>query len=101
METEIRTIDPFEKASRRANDKIASFYNRLKKIGIEITMVSNYPWLYLDTINGKKVTERFQAEHGFTIMFRPIKADQEVQFTDINEIFKLIRKYVNNGTKNI
>jgi hypothetical protein len=34
-------------------------------------------------------------DHGFTIAFYPIRKDQELQFTDIGEIFKLIRKYIN------
>lgn len=74
-------------------DKIVVFIERLKKIGIDITLSSNFPWIYLDTINGKKVTEKFHAEHGFTIAFLPIRHNQQIKFTDITEIFKLIRKY--------
>lgn len=69
------------------------FIKRLKKIGIDISLSSNTPWIYIDTINGKKVTEKFHANHGFTIAFLPIKKNQELNFTDIGEIFKLIRKY--------
>ena len=76
-------------------DKLTIFRNRLKKLGIETEYFGNFPWLYLDTINGKKVVERFHAEHGFTIAFLPIKVGEEIQFTDIGEIFKLIRKYAN------
>lgn len=65
----------------------------MAKLGIKVTMFGNYPWIYLDTVNGKKVTERFYANHGFTISFLPIRKDQEFEFTDITEIFKIIRKY--------
>jgi hypothetical protein len=66
---------------------------RLKLIGIEVELVGNYPWIYLDSINGKRVTERFEGNHGFTVAFLPIRPEQEMKLTDITEIFKLIRKY--------
>lgn len=72
--------------------KLNIFVARLKSIGIDIELSANYPWIYLDKVNGKKVTERFHAEHGFTIAFLPIKGE-ELRFTDITEIFKIIRKY--------
>jgi hypothetical protein len=74
-------------------DKITVFVERLQKIGIEVKLGGNYPWVYIDYINGKRVTEKFQANHGFTLCFIPIKKDKEIEFTDITEIFKLIRKY--------
>ena len=74
-------------------DKLTIFINRLKKIGINIELVGNYPWIYIDKINGKKVTEKFEANHGFTIAFYPVNPNQTLKFTDIKEIFKLIRKY--------
>jgi len=66
---------------------------RLKLIGIEIELVGNYPWIYLNSINGKRVTEKFEGNHGFTVAFLPIRPEQEMKLTDITEIFKLIRKY--------
>ena len=75
-------------------DKIETFINRLKKIGIEIELINNFPWIYITKINGKAVTEKFHANHGFTIAFLPVKKDQELDFTDIGEIFKLLRKYL-------
>jgi len=74
-------------------DKITLFVERLKKIGIDVELVGNYPWIYLDKINEKKVTETYAANHGFTIAFMPIRKNQELKFTDIGEIFKLLRKY--------
>jgi hypothetical protein len=60
---------------------------------IDVKLVANYPWIYIDSINGERVTEKFYGNHGFTIAFIPVKKDQELQFTDLKEIFKLIRKY--------
>jgi len=75
-------------------DKIETFVKRLNKIGINIELSCNFPWIYIDKINGKLVTEKYCANHGFTLGFYPIKADQSIQFTNISEIFKLIRKYI-------
>ena len=75
-------------------DKLDVFIKRMKKLNINIELFGNYPWIYLGKINGKSVTEKFQAEHGFTIAFLPIRPEQELHFTDITEIFKLIRKYM-------
>jgi len=74
-------------------DKITVFVERLQKLDIEVKLSGNYPWIYIDYINGKRVTEKFKANHGFTIAFTPIKKGQELKFTDIKEIFKLVRKY--------
>lgn len=74
-------------------DKLKILIDRLKKIGIDIKVGGNYPWIYLDSINGKRVVEKYQADYGFTIAFQPIRPNQELRLTDIGEIFKLIRKY--------
>jgi hypothetical protein len=74
-------------------DKITIFIGRLKKIGIEVKLGGNYHWIYIEYINGKRVTETFQANHGFTLAFTPIKKGKEIEFTDITEIFKLLRNY--------
>ena len=70
------------------------FINRLKKLGIELEFFGNYPWIYLHKINGKVVTEKLLSEHGFTVAFSPIRPNQQLKFTNISEIFKLIRKYI-------
>lgn len=73
-------------------NKLDVFIKRMQKINVNIELFGNYPWIYIDTINGKKVTEKFEGNHGFTIAFTPISSE-ELKFTDIGEIFKLIRKY--------
>jgi len=77
-------------------DKINVFVERLKKIGIDVKLSGNFPWIYLDEICGIRVKETFQANHGFTVMFLPGRNDSPPSdFTDIKEIFKLIREYKN------
>lgn len=78
-----------------STDKLGVFIERLKKIGINVKLSGNFPWIYLDEINGIRVTERFAGNHGFTVMFLPGRNDSPPsEFTDIKEIFSLIRKYV-------
>lgn len=66
---------------------------RLRKIGIDVELIGNYPWIYLRKVNGNTIKERFRGNHGFTIAFYPIRNDQVMELTDITEIFKIIRKY--------
>jgi hypothetical protein len=81
-------------ATKITSDKITRFVERLKKIGIDVKLSGNFPWVYLGKINGVRVTETFYANHGFTVMFLPSRMDSPPsEFTDITEIFKLIRKY--------
>lgn len=75
-------------------DFVETFLRRMTKLGIQMELSSNFPWIYIDKINGKRVTEKFEGNHGFTLAFVPIRAGQDMQFTDIGEIFKLIRKYI-------
>lgn len=74
-------------------DKINVFVDRLKKIGIKVELWTNFPWIYLHKVNGSLINERFKAEYGFTIAFHPIRDGDDFKFTDIKEIFKIIRKY--------
>lgn len=78
------------------DNKLEIFVNRLSKIGIDITLAANIPWIYISKINGKPVTEVFQSNHGFTVAFLPPQIDKDLFFNDIGETFKLIRKYICN-----
>ena len=85
-----------ETSTKKTNDKIKVFVERLKKIGIDVKLSGNYPWVYITEICGKRVTEKFDGNHGFTIIFLPLRNDSPPsEFTNIKEIFKLIRKYKN------
>ena len=74
-------------------DKIDTIVRRLSRVGIDVKLASNFPWIYLTHINGKRVTETFQGFHGFTIAFYPIRHNEALKFTDIGKIFELIRRY--------
>jgi hypothetical protein len=74
-------------------EKLNVFVNRLKRIGIDITLVGNVPWIYLNSVNGKLVTEKFLGNHGFTVAFLPADPAKELYFTNIRLIFYIIRKY--------
>ena len=83
-----------ESATKLTGDKITRFVERLKKIGIDVKLSGNFPWVYIDEICGIRVTEKFLANHGFTLIFLPGRNDSPPsEFTDITEIFKLIRRY--------
>lgn len=71
------------------------FVERMKKLGIEVELVGNIPWIYIEKVNGKRIQkdDYFLGNHGFTIAFYPIRNDQVMEFTDISRIIKLIRKY--------
>ena len=85
-------------STKISTDKLAVFVERLKKIGIEVKLSGNFPWVYLSEINGISVKENFQANHGFTVMFLPVRNDSPPsEFTDIKEIFNLLRKYKREG----
>jgi hypothetical protein len=83
-----------ETNTKKSANKLNTLVERMKRIGIEVRLIGNFPWIYLDSINGVRVTETFLGNHGFTVMFLPVRNDSPVsEFTDISEIFKLIRKY--------
>ena len=96
VETKFGTYTMETKNSTKiSTDKLDVFVKRLKKIGIDIKLSGNFPWVYINEICGIRVTEKFEANHGFTVMFLPGRNDSPPsEFTDITEIFKLIRKYV-------
>ena len=68
---------------------------RLKKIGINVELVGNYPWVYLEKVNSNRINKEdfFRGNHGFTIAFYPIRAGQTMELTDIRKVFEIIRKY--------
>jgi hypothetical protein len=95
-ETKFGTYVETESPTKLTGDKITRFVERLKKIGIDVKLSGNFPWVYIDEICGKRVTEKFEANHGFTLIFLPGRNDSPPsEFTDITEIFKLLRKYTN------
>lgn len=71
------------------------FNRRLKAIGIQIECFANYPWIYLDSVNGKKVDETYLANHGFTAFWYPLSDhDKVVEFSDRRKVFAKIREMI-------
>lgn len=77
------------------NNVIDRLIPRLQKIGINIELSGNYPWIYLEKVNDHRVKEEdyFKGNHGFTIAFYPIRNGQKMELTDISKVFEIIRKY--------
>lgn len=95
IQTKFGTYMERENSTKLTEDKITVFVERLKKIGIDVKLSGNFPWVYIDEICGIKVKEKFAGNYGFTLIFLPVRNDSPPsEFTDITETFKLIRKYV-------
>ncbi|MEZ9709284.1 hypothetical protein AB4254_11445 [Vibrio breoganii] len=76
---------------------VERFTGRLRKIGITIELVGNYPWIYLDRVNDIKVLERFGGKHGFTAFYLSMKPSSDASFSDRRVVFKKIRDVIKNG----
>jgi len=68
---------------------INTFISRLKKIGVNVELAANYPWVYLYSVNGTEVTSNFHADHGFTAFTLTLKG---FRFSDRRTVFKKIRQ---------
>lgn len=77
-------------------EKVKIFIDRLAKIGIEIKLGSNIPYVYLDYVNGNRVKDRHYASHGWCIGFY----SDNFEFLNIADLFKIIRKYRYGENKN-
>lgn len=64
---------------------------RLKNwCNIDITLVGNTPWIYLESVNGVRVTEHLHANHGFCIGYW-----QDVKY--LKETIAKVREIRDNG----
>lgn len=70
------------------------FCRRLNRIGVKVELVANYPWVYIVSINGDSVKERYMGNHGFTAFWFPVKVGDEVKFTNRQQVFSLLRRYL-------
>ena len=73
-------------------NKLEKLRCRLERIGVYAEFTANYPWIYLNSVNGQPVTEKFLANHGFTAAF--LNSQGELSFPDLRSLFSEIRKYV-------
>ena len=76
-------------------NEIEIFINRLKKIGIELELVGNVPWIYLNKVNGNKIQpEDYNANHGYTVAWYPVRLGEKPHLDkDLKRTFKILRKY--------
>jgi len=77
-------------------NRISLFVKRLEKIGIKVELIGNFPWVYLDKVNGVKIEGSFRANHGFCIGYYPdVWEDIECKRTIFDEIRLIVneRKY--------
>lgn len=76
---------------------LINIQNRLKKLGIDVVFAYNAPWVYLESVNGKKVTDTFRADHGFTAFMLSGNNPTSVKFTCRRTVFNKIREVIENG----
>ena len=76
-------------------NEIDIFVKRLNKIGIEVELVGNIPWIYLNKVNGNLVKqEDYNANHGYTVAWCPVRLGHEPHLdSDLKRTFEIIRKY--------
>jgi hypothetical protein len=78
-------------------NEVTKFRKRLKKIGYEIELQSNVPWIYLHSVNGNKIKEEdwINSNHGYCLAWYPLYPNDEIKINqnDIKTTFMLIRKY--------
>ena len=76
-------------------NEVQIFINRLKKIGIELELVGNVPWIYLEKVNGNRIRpEDYSDNHGYTIAWHPVRLGEKPHLdSDLNRTFDIIRKY--------
>jgi len=77
-------------------DPLSTLRQRMQRIGIEIEFVGNFPWIYLDRVNGIRIRqEDFTANHGFNIAWFGIRNEDKIKLAeDPKIIIALIRRYV-------
>lgn len=77
-------------------ESVLIFKQRMQRLGIECVFSCNYPWVYLDSVDGNIVREKNMSKYKYTIGFLPVRSDQHFEFEDIGALFKIIRKYKKN-----
>ncbi len=77
---------------------ITSFVERLAKKGIKVELIGNWPWVYLDKVNGIKVKGTHKADHGFTVFMRTIRKDGNDVMSDTKIVFDKIRETLQTST---
>ncbi len=76
------------------DNPISVLVKRLAKLNITVEFTGNVPWIYLDKVNGNKITTKLDSDYGFTAFWCPIKTDREIKVNSITKLFKEIRKHI-------
>jgi len=71
----------------------AKFLQRLERIGVDVELIANYPWVYMNKVNGAPVTGTFMAKHGFTAFF----VARRERWSDRRKVFAKIRELLSNA----
>jgi hypothetical protein len=76
-------------------NEVDIFINRMRRIGIELELMGNVPWIYLHSVNGNRVKqEDWSGDWGYTIAWLPVNPDKKMHLDeDIKRTFEVIRKY--------
>ena len=77
----------------KAKDELATLVRRLAKLKIKIECLGNYPFIYINKVNGKQVVELYSSEYGFVVAMNHWRTN-DVVISDLKEVFKTIRKYL-------
>ena len=75
--------------SNPTKPKLQRLKDRLRAIDIVVEFRGNYPWVYLHSINGVRITEQRFSGHTYTVFM-----ESNNQFYEPRNMFKLIRRYV-------
>ena len=73
---------------------ISVLTKRLSKLNITVEFTGNVPFIYLDKVNGNKITTKLNSNYGFTAFWYPIKTGGEIKINNITKLFKEIRKHI-------
>jgi hypothetical protein len=79
--------------------ELNKLYRRLEKLNIYINLAINFPWVYLTSVNGHVVKEKYKSEHGFVISMIPNDVCSVAQITNISATFDVIRNTLCNEVK--
>lgn len=100
-----KTISTYEYTNNLENG-IVNFYNecalervtrRLEKIGVQVSFIGNYPWVYLREVNGIEVKEAKNAKHGYCVTYNHLDK-RNLRFR--KDLFNKIREVINENQNN-
>lgn len=78
-------------------NEVTKFRERLKKIGYELELEGNAPWIYLKAVNENPIKQKdwTNANHGYCVAWFPKSHDDNftLNWQDIKTTFMLLRKY--------